>query len=329
MHDYDVVTMGSATVDLFAATDAELVQIQTRHSMERLLAYPLGGKILIRELDTAIGGGGTNTAVAFARLGLRTAFLGKVGSDPQGEQVMAALAAEHIDFIGARGGQTGLSMILDAIGQDRTILAYKGANDQLRLEDITLPRCRWLYCSAMLGDSLETQQQLVRQIDAKVAFNPSSYLAQRGAEALKPMLEHTSALILNKEESCELLGLPEHESRPLAELARTLSQQLAIPVVAVTDGAHGVAATDGHSLVTAQPGPNLSIVETTGAGDAFASAFVAMLCQEQPLARAVRAGMFNSESVLAYRGAKNRLLTAPELTSRLEADRRPLQEQPY
>ena len=66
---YDVVTIGSATVDYFADTDSELIRIDTRLTSETLLAYPLGGKILIKELTTTTGGGGTNTATAFKRLG--------------------------------------------------------------------------------------------------------------------------------------------------------------------------------------------------------------------------------------------------------------------
>ena len=78
---YDIVTIGSATVDYYADTDSELISIETSISSEKLLAFPLGGKLLIRELNVTTGGGGTNTAVAFARLGFNTAYLGKVGAD--------------------------------------------------------------------------------------------------------------------------------------------------------------------------------------------------------------------------------------------------------
>jgi ribokinase len=73
---YDVITVGSATVDVFVKTEAELIEITKKGSEEELIAYPTGSKILIQQLDFKIGGGGTNTAVAFARLGLKTAYLG-------------------------------------------------------------------------------------------------------------------------------------------------------------------------------------------------------------------------------------------------------------
>ncbi|RMF14524.1 MAG: carbohydrate kinase family protein, partial [Gammaproteobacteria bacterium] len=110
---YDIVTIGSATVDHFADTDSELIRIDTRSSHEELIAFPLGSKLLIRELKTTTGGGGTNTAVAFSRLGLRTAFLGKLGDDASATFVLDRLKAEGVNFIGAHGGQTGLSIILN------------------------------------------------------------------------------------------------------------------------------------------------------------------------------------------------------------------------
>ncbi|WP_417357850.1 carbohydrate kinase family protein [Gallaecimonas pentaromativorans] len=326
---FDVVTLGSATVDLFADTDSELVQIETRHSLERLIAYPLGGKILIKDLNITVGGGGTNTAVAFARQGLKTAFLGKIGDDPQGQQVLDLLAAEGVDFVGVKAGQTGLSVILDSIDDDRTILAFKGANDFLSEDEALLPPCRWLYCSAMLGQSLATLKALVAKTHAKVAFNPSSYLAKEGLAALQPILERLTVLVLNKEESAMLLGWDEREYHGSDALLKALASRVAIPVIAITDGAAGAIATDRHIVVWAEPQQGLTIVETTGAGDAFASGFVAALACGRALEQAVKAGMLNAESVLAFKGAKNKLLDKKSLEKKLAADNRVFKRSPW
>ncbi|WP_237750995.1 carbohydrate kinase family protein [Gallaecimonas xiamenensis] len=326
---YDMVTLGSATVDLFADTDSELVQIETRHSLEKLIAYPLGGKILIKDLNVTVGGGGTNSAVAFARQGLKTAFLGKVGDDAQGQQVLDELAKEGVDFVGARGGQTGLSVILDSIHDDRTILAFKGASDHLSLAEANLPPSRWLYCSAMLGQSLDTMKALLAKTQAKVAFNPSSYLARQGLAALAPILSAVAVLVLNKEESAMLLGLDEHQQHSLDQLLAALYQALPGKTLAITDGAEGLLATDGQVKVVAKPRDGLAIVETTGAGDACASGLVAALARGQELADAVRAGMLNAESVLAFKGAKNRLLSLAELQAQLKQDDRALSVSPW
>ncbi|WP_341501223.1 carbohydrate kinase family protein [Gallaecimonas sp. GXIMD4217] len=318
---FDIVTLGSATIDHFADTDSELVQIETSHSIERLIAYPLGSKILVRELHTTIGGGGTNTAVAFARLGFNTAYLGKVGDDSHGDEILAALEQEQVSFVGARGGQSGLSVILDSIHDDRTILAFKGCNDNLSPQEAKLPDCDWLYCGAMLGQSLDTVKALIPQVQAQVAFNPSTYLAKLGAEALAPILAHTQALILNREEACLLLGLDPNEQLDESGLPDRL-RQLGPAIVVVTDGANGLWAGDGSQCLHARPSDQLHIVETTGAGDAFGSGFVAGLARGLSLEQSLRMGMLNAESVMAFKGAKNYLLRGPDMAKRLDKDNR-------
>ena len=81
---YDVITLGSAAVDAFAETDAELHKFrhnfrgQKSHKdlFEKMLCYHLGSKLLINHLGFMTGGGGTNTAACFSKLGLKAAYLG-------------------------------------------------------------------------------------------------------------------------------------------------------------------------------------------------------------------------------------------------------------
>ena len=96
---YDIITVGSNKVDVFAKTDSELIEIKTRTHTEELLAYPVGTKILIEELEFMIGGGGTNTAVAFSRLGFKTGYLGKIGKDENGLKVFKLLKKEKVEKV--------------------------------------------------------------------------------------------------------------------------------------------------------------------------------------------------------------------------------------
>ena len=72
MAKYDVITMGSALVDFFLDLDP----IERGH----LICFPIGEKIQIKAIDVSAGGGGSNTSACFAALGLKTGFLGKIGS---------------------------------------------------------------------------------------------------------------------------------------------------------------------------------------------------------------------------------------------------------
>ena len=96
---FDVITVGSATVDVFAETSSELVKFVTAQGEKDFIAYPSGSKILISSLNFLVGGGGTNTAVSFARQGFKTAFLGKLGNDEPSYQVLHLLERENISFL--------------------------------------------------------------------------------------------------------------------------------------------------------------------------------------------------------------------------------------
>src|SRR3989338_8215460 len=97
---YDIITVGSATVDVFAHTDfSEVIKIKEPKGEIDLIAYPLGSKLLIKELRFTTGGGGTNTAVAFARLGLKTAWIGKLGDDGNADVIVKELEKDNVEVL--------------------------------------------------------------------------------------------------------------------------------------------------------------------------------------------------------------------------------------
>ncbi|OZG75349.1 carbohydrate kinase family protein [Hahella sp. CCB-MM4] len=311
---FDVVTIGSATVDHFADTDSELIKIDTRTSHEELIAFPLGSKLLIKELNTTTGGGGTNTAVAFSRLGLNTGFLGKIGADAAGDFVLEKLSRESVEFIGPRGGQTGFSVILNSIEDDRSILAYKGANDQLYKNEVPELDTQWLYISSMLEDSFDTVIDIVSHKHFNVAFNPSNYQAALGYEKLKPLIDNVTLLVMNREEACKLLGLDPNSPPEIPELMQAMAK-LPCRYFVITDGSRGAWVYDREHCYHGTPTQDLKICETTGAGDAFAATFTAGIIRGLDIRAALNLAMTNSESVLQYKGAKEKLLTWDEISS--------------
>ncbi len=324
MHRFDVITVGSATQDVFVKTHAELVTVRHQHHAQEMLAYPLGSKILVKELEFQTGGGGTNTATTFARQGLATGFLGKLGDDPASYMIQNFLAKEGIVFLGAKKGQTGYSVILDSEEDDRTILAFKGANNDLRMKDVPKEvSTRWLYCSSMLEQSYETMLAVMRRCGrqgAKVAFNPSSYQAKQGLGTLQRALDHVDVLILNKEEAKLLTGGHGESVEELLHVLRAAGPG----IVVITDGARGthLLHEEQHIHVPAKEG--LKVLETTGAGDAFGSGFVAGLARGFPVQKALLLGVLNAEHVIAAYGAKNHILNRQEADTLLRHDRRTL-----
>lgn len=323
---YDVVTIGSATVDHFADTESELIKIQTRTTAEELIAFPLGSKLLIKQLDIRTGGGGTNSAVAFARMGFKTAFLGKVGEDGNGEFVVQYLEDENVNFIGPREGQTGISFILDSIEDDRCILAYKGCNNELRMDEIAPFKTQWVYLSSILGESFDTVIELLQDLKCKLAFNPSNYQAEKGYKRLKPLIDRVDILIMNKEEASKFLGLHYEESPDPSQLMKEMAL-LPPSIFVITDGSKGAYVYDRKVLYKAAPREDLKIQETTGAGDAFASTFTAAQIMGKTIPESIHLAMTNAESVLQYKGAKDKLLSRDELFSIAASTSRVIEEE--
>lgn len=307
---YDVITIGSATVDAFAKTHSELVKIRTEKSSETLICYPSGSKILIQNLQFLTGGGGTNTAVSFARLGLRTAYLGHLGNDENGHKILHELKQENAGFIGTVGKElTNYSFILDSLEHDRAILAYKEASDHLRWTSVdkTKFKSRWVYLSSMMGESYRSAEKLVtlaHQRGMKIAFNPSEYQVKQGVKKLRTLLSRTTILVLNREEAALLLG-----SRPETGMNTLLLGLLKTgPSIAViTNGKHGAHASDGRH-VWFIPARKVKVIDSTGAGDSFASTFVAGLLLRNDIEFALRLALTNAESVVQVYGAKPGLL---------------------
>jgi ribokinase len=306
---YDVITLGSASVDVFVKTKKpEIVKHRTHDDV----CYAIGQKVLVDDLHVDTGGGGTNTAVAFSRLGLKTGWVGKVGSDLHAKTVLGEMKREGVAVLGSHGkGLTGYSVILTGLENNRTILTYKGANDLLLPNDVPWNKLatRWLYLSSLLGKSFATLTRaaaFAKKKGIRYAFNPSMYLAKQGLRALKPIINDCDVLVLNREEAQAVLGKSQRCIEMLPELQKHAK------IVVITDGPRPAHAYNGINHYEITP-PDISIVETTGAGDAFAAGFVAGLIVKKDIAAALQWAMADSCSVIQYMGAKQKLLTQKEI----------------
>jgi len=302
---FDIITVGSATVDAFAETDKSFVKANK-------YSFPVGSKLLIKDLHFDVGGGGTNTAVCFSRIGLKTAYIGKLGRGENSRRISNLLKEEKIDtsMVSRESSRTGFSIILDAKGHDRTILAYKGSNDDLQIRDIRHEyiNTSWFYFSSMMGKSWETLKHLAEygaMHNIKIAFNASKYLTENGLNHIKPILSKSEIFICNYEEACDLA-----KKKDIKQILKTIHEAGA-KIAVVTNGPKPTYAYDGEKLYSIKP-HKVKVVETTGAGDAFAASFTAGIIKTGDMEFALQLALANSESVLLHYGAKNNLMKMGE-----------------
>jgi ribokinase len=320
---YDIITVGSNTVDMFVHTDqSEIIDIHSRRGTDEYISYPVGTKMLITNLLQNFGGNGANAAVACSRLGLKTAYVGEVGVDEHGKMIIKNFKKEKIGFLGSsKGCASGFSIILDAFEEDRTILVFKGCNNEYRFKDNQKAKLKskWFYLSSMLGESLKSMQRIAeyaKQNKMKIAFNPSSTLLQNEPKAAINLLRFTDLLVLNKEEAECLAGQNTQEVNIKKLMIYGPS------MVAITDGKNGAIAYKDGYYYKIMPRKDLKVMETTGAGDAFASTLTAGIILNKPFEYCLKMAINNSESVITHHGAQNLLLSRKKLYEIVDKDKR-------
>ena len=306
-----IVSLGSALQDIYLVDRDDFVA--TDEGDRSIFGeITIGTKVDIDKVSYEVGGGGTNSAVSFARHGHQTIFVGNVGRDIAGEAVFDCLDREGVDnsYVSLVRKHTGCSIILlDVKSGERTILTHRGASakfDNLSEDLLDEAQPDWLYATTLHGD-LETLGRFfkkAKKLDAKVMFNPGE-LELSNHKKLTSLLKYVDVLLVNKREASEIVP-----GTLLTELVERLKNY--VPTVIITDGQMGAIATDGAETYRFGLYEDLKVVDTTGAGDAFGSGFLAHYAAGKSFRDSLIFASANSSSVVNKLGAKTAILTGRE-----------------
>lgn len=310
MSSLHVLTFGAAVRDVFLQSPGFRVIRSAQFAGGYGECVSLGSKVEVASCVFATGGGATNAAVTFSRLGLATGVVANIGADDIGKSITEDLHAFGVSCTYLkqhRKAQTGYSTLLTTEDGERTALVFRGASADWKTSDIPpLPEgLRGIYLTSLGGD-LDVAEALLARAKKKglfVAWNPGSAELRQGSRVLS-LLSHVSLLILNKEEA-QLLTAKKEADVPT--LAATLRRTC--PLVVITDGAQGSYAHDAEALFFARAS-QVPSVSRTGAGDAFGSAFAASILQGLDTSSALQVATLNAESVIQHVGAKTGILRA-------------------
>lgn len=305
-----ICAIGAASQDVFLSgrgIRAELDPRTNEYMEEFTEDFKLGAKISVDNVQFSTGGGATNAAVTFARQGIDSSFVGKIGNDIAANGVIQSLDDEHVDTSGVITSDKGTqySTVLLADNGERTILIYRGAANTHTPEDyrsLDLEGNDWIYVSSFAGavEALDVIFEIAQKAQVKVAFNPGEAELEK-PELLKGLLDSVDVLIVNKEEARKIV-----EGESSEELARHMLSY--VDVAVVSDGPNGVVATDGKSVVQAGMYEDVPVLDRTGAGDAFGSGFLSYFAQGRSLKDSVIFASANSTSVVQKIGAKEGIL---------------------
>ncbi len=295
-----VIVVGSVNIDL-VVTVAEL---------PRPGETVIGGRFARHH-----GGKGGNQAVAAARLGVATAFVGAVGGDAFGHEATAALAAEMVDLRGLvtlEREVTGVALIQVAEDGENSIAVASGANAALTVGhvrsalEILGPREEDV---VLVGHEIPTAVtrealRLGRRAGATTILNP----APAGDLSTK-ILALADVLTPNRGELAVLAGDDRPSAGPVAAAVLGHAPKRAILVSLGADGALLVQSTGTTPLRA----PAVEAVDTVGAGDTLNGALAAGLAAGSPLLDAARRAVAAASLAVTRAGAREGMPTAAEL----------------
>lgn len=316
---FDVITIGSATRDAFFEGLSFDYHQKDPHNQQTptSLCLPLGAKIQASKVTFTTGGAGTNAAVTFARQGLRTATIVRVGNDVSGEEIRRNLQEEGIDtdlIQLDRSLPTSYSVILLAQGAERTILVFEGAGGHIEVGKIPWSTLEtdWFYMDSIGGNEeiLRGVVSLKQEKGVKLAWNPGTRDLALGLDRLKPYLSAFDIFQANQEEIAELIGIPYDQEKEIFKKLDELIGGIAI----MTKGPKGVTVSDGKTVYDAGTFPENVLMDRTGAGDAFGSGFLVGYLRGG-IQEGIKLASANGTSVVEQVGAKEGILRKEDITN--------------
>ena len=280
--DFDVVVVGSCNLDLVSTT----THLPSPGETLRAIAYA-----------EHAGGKGLNQAVACARMGARTAFIGCVGNDNAGTMLRDLLSSEGIDTsqLVTVDAPTGRAFItVDASGEN-TIVIVAGANAHVGDAAITIPS------SKVLLAQLEIPLDVVTRVFAQ-AHNAITVLNPAPAAQLS-----TELLLL-----CDFAVPNETESGALGGAQFLLGA--GVTTVVTTLGERGAEISNATSITPIAP-YKVDAIDTVGAGDAFVGALCAELARGETIEHAARTASIAGALATTVHGAVPSLPTRAAVMS--------------
>ena len=274
----DIVGVGSLNKDLIYEVESLDIAGRTFVPGGSVIGTPVEFRSVLetveREghlLQKSGGGSAANAVFAMSRMGFSTGFIGTVGNDPDGEFLIRSMGRVDCSHV-KRTNSTGMCVSLIA-EQDRSLMVLPNANSDLVIteEDVEYANDAVIvHLSSFAAESaLREQTRLVRSLadDVTVSFDPGEVYANKGLNAIHPIIERTSVMFVNEREVRAITG-----QKGVAGVADLLSMGPTTVVLKMGEAGSTVFSGGANHFI---PAKRVKVVDKTGAGDVYASGFLA------------------------------------------------------
>jgi len=278
---FDLITIGSCTLDcMISVNDILRFELFDRDKngeqiVKKYTAIEYSRKLNIQGVRFVPGGSAANISVDCSMVGLKSAYIGILGKDFSANICLEDMKNRGVDLsnvIQTDQDNTAFSVILRTEwGKDRSILAYKGANNLLKPSDIKedifkgIKAFAWTSLTSEEGcKAIEKAIKLTKDNGGIVFAAPSMSIIKNNPEWAKILITNSDVVSMNKEEAEEFTGKVDN-----SQIIRKFLN-LGIRLIAITDGPNGSIISDGKHIVNSAVYKG-DVQDTTGAGDAFLS----------------------------------------------------------
>ncbi|HLP86547.1 MAG TPA: carbohydrate kinase family protein [Candidatus Paceibacterota bacterium] len=277
------------------------------------LCINFGGKIPYESAEVCHAvGNSSNVAIGASRLGLSSCLVSYVGNDTTGKEDIELLEEEKVntDYIRVVNGMESNYHYVLWYGVERTILVKHTEFPYSLPDDLVEPK--WIYFSSLAPNSEEYHHEISNYLkshpNVSLAFQPGTFQIKLGTEKLKDIYANTKIFFCNLNEAQRILETDEEDIPKLLRMISALGPKM----VVITNGIKGAYCYDGNQVLFMKAFPKRT-VESTGAGDAFASAFLSALILEKNTNEALMWGATNAMSVVCHIGPHKGLLTRNQI----------------
>ncbi|MHA1273972.1 MAG: carbohydrate kinase family protein [Promethearchaeota archaeon] len=272
----ELITIGSCTLDcIIKIRDIMRFELFDRDNVKKYTAIEYSRKLNIDEVNFVPGGSGANIACNCAMLGMKASYIGVLGRDFAANVCIEDMKKRGVDLsnvVQIDDDSTAYSVILKTEwGKDRSILAYKGANNYLtpdHVKEELFDNIKAFAWTSLTSDNackaIEKAINLTKKNGGKVFAAPSISIIKNAPEWAKKLMSKSDVISLNYEEAEAFTG----EAKKTIMLEHFL--KMGVELISITDGGEGSIISNGEIIINSgvYDGP---IQDTTGAGDAFLS----------------------------------------------------------
>lgn len=293
-----ITAIGSVVLDIILVSDEKKLE--------------LGSKIEVKDFAFSLGGGAFNASATFKKLGLDPKIYFHLGKDFLGRIIESELRKIRINYrIFRHKKSTTFSVVFLPARGERLIFVFRGPESEFTFKELkSIKPTPYIYITPgkTPPHELLNYLKLIRNKTKLIGINPSKVFLQ-DKNSFKA-LYLTDIVFINEEES---RIFTKDKKSDIITLGRKIYKKLGLKILVITLGNKGSLVFFGDKIYKAGIFKIKKLVDKTGAGDAFSSAFFGCLVlnekiNEENVVKAIIWGTANSSSVIQELGAQNGIL---------------------